>query len=141
MKKCLLTVLALVISLSLCACGGSTSPTEDTTKGTTASSTVDQMKIRSEEDAIAAVLNEESLEKEIARWLDFNQYYSPKFGSKVAEKKYSADDGEEYWKVTLKGSMSGYIGDYSSSFKTKEFTAEVAVMVDGEFGYTVVFEE
>ena len=119
LKRLLCLMLALLTISSLCACSN----------GSSGSSTYDRDKIKNSYDAIDVVKEYHFTESEIARELGFNSYYDPEYGTSTASQN---EDGS--WDVTLKGNMSGYIGDYHDNFETYRFvvTAEVS-----EHGYVV----
>ena len=73
--------------------------------------------------AISAVQYSFGLEQKIARELGFNNFYSPDFGVGDATEK-----GDGSWKVTLKGSMGGYVDEYVDDFESYKFkvTADVS---------------
>ena len=119
LKTVLCLISALLIIGTLCSCSS----------GSSGNSTYDSDKIEYSSEAINAVKEWNFTEIEIASELGFNSYYSPEYGTSTATQN---EDGS--WDVTLKGNMSGYIGDYHDNFETYRFvvTAEVS-----EHGYVV----
>lgn len=112
-------MLALLAIGALCSCSS----------GSSGNSTYDSDKIKYSSEAVKVVKEWSYTEREIARELGFNSYYDPEYGTSTASQN---EDGS--WDVTLKGNMSGYIGDYHDNFETYRFvvTAEVS-----EHGYVV----
>ncbi len=114
--------------------GGSDVPSSEnnSSSGNTSSDSTENTKkrvIETESQAIQAVKSDSHTTKQIARKLGFNNYYSPDYGVCSA---YFTSIGEE-WRVTLKGSMSGYVDEYHDDFETYQFIYETTV--DPETGH------
>ena len=92
----------------------------------------DKKTVTNSDQAIAAVKNNLkgsafSTEQRIASALGFNNFSEPRYGANTATQK---QDGS--WDVTLKGSMSGYVDDYHSDFKTFQFELKATVSETGD---------
>lgn len=124
MKNFTTYLLAIIMCISLCACGSST--TSDNTE-------TEEKKITTSSEAIYEVKNHYpdasmfSLENQIAGELHFKSYYDPKYGSEEAKEN---PDGS--WTVTLKGNMSGYTDEYGRDLSTRNFTVNATVTADGD---------
>lgn len=80
-----------------------------------------------EYEAISLAQENTKVINKIAEEFGLKFFYDPDYGTCTA----SNQGGE--WKVTLKGTISGYTDDYKSNFVyDKKFTATVDVSKDGE---------
>lgn len=116
MKKWIALLLALVMCLSLCACGGGDKSSSEKKDEDTIESDYDTDEL-SETKVISAAKENWNVVENLANKLGFKQYYSPQYGTCTAKE---GDDG--LWTYTLKGTMSGYVDDYHSDLKSKQFT-------------------
>ena len=117
MKRTLALILALILCLSLAACGGSDSSSDS---GNT---------ITSANEAIQAVKSGNGwtdAANEIAVDLGFKRYGDPSWGTCSASQN---PDGS--WDVTLKGKISGYTDDYNDNFESETFDYTVTIGADG----------
>ena len=127
MKRMIAIFLALIMVLSLCACGSSskrnssssssTSSEKEDTKNTTASDAIDRVK---KGDYVT------NAKYEIKTDLGLKEAYQPDWGTCTAEQRY---DGS--WSVTLCGTISGYMDDYHSDRVWISFEYKVNVDEDG----------
>ncbi|MBQ8718747.1 MAG: hypothetical protein IJ112_01115 [Oscillospiraceae bacterium] len=122
MKKLTALLLALVMCLSLCACGGGEqSKKEEKNEEITSTQAINAVK----NNKVGSV---NWTEQKIAGALGFKQFASPDYGTTDAEQN---SDGS--WTVVLKGSMSGYTDDYRSDYDRMKFELEATVSyVDGD---------
>ena len=110
--KLLSLAMAFVLLITLCSCGNSSSSSSVNT-------------IDSESEAIAAVKDSFNIEQRIASAAGFAWFGNPDYGTSQAEEK-----GDGYWRVTIKGNLSGYTDEYKTDLDIKKFT--VAATVDSE---------
>lgn len=139
MKKWIALLLALVMCLSLCACGSKRDDADDDDdeRDEQVEETAEPA-ITTESQAISAVKNDGYSDynitaQAIARKLGFNQFYDPDYG--VCEAEQNSDGS---WSVTLNGSMSGYTDEYHSEFEKMKFKVTAEVSPDGEVSSTSV---
>ena len=116
MKKAISLILALLMCLSLCACGGSPSSAKEEEKITTSYAAIAKVKS----------YGLYGLENKIAGELFFKRFAAPKYGSENA--KQNADGS---WSVSLKGNMTGYTDEYATKVDTKTFSVSATVREDG----------
>lgn len=116
MKKALSLFLALVMCLSLCACGNKSSSSNTSKKITTHNQAVNLVK---NGDGFT------SASTEIHEDLKFKQIIYTNWGSCTASQN---SDGT--WTVKLCGTMSGYIDNYSK--ESERYSFEYTVTIDAE---------
>ena len=81
-------------------------------------------------EAISIAKGSSEVHNEIAKKFGMKFFYVPDWGTVTAEEEYGGS-----WKVTLKGTISGYTDDYKSDFEyDKKFTAYVTVSTSGYVG-------
>ena len=115
LKKAMCLFIAMLMICSLCACGSS-------------SSASDEKKIETSNQAINAVKESGmGIDQKIARILDFTEFYDPDYGTTTASQN---SDGS--WTVVLKGSMMGYVDEYKSDLKSYKFEVKATVTETGE---------
>ena len=114
MKKLLLAILASVMCLSMCACGGNDNSYE---KDTTISSSF---------EAINTVKNDINTNSRISRGLGYKFYKEPSYGTCTASKN---SDGS--WDVTLMGNMWGYYNDTKTDLDHCGFILKATVSENG----------
>lgn len=119
MKKALSFIFVLALCLSLCACGGSGKSDN---------------KINDSDQAIRAAQNDDYIQYAIARKAGL-KFYSIDWGTCTA--KLVDKGGDKYWKVTLKGNVSGYTDDQKTNRKYAiGFTQEAYVYANGKVRYS-----
>lgn len=87
-----------------------------------------------EYEAISIAKKDSYVVGRIADYHGLKFYYDPDYGTCTASKQGNL------WKVTLKGTISGYKDDYKSVFEyDKTFRATVDVSLDGDVGFAFVY--
>ena len=124
MKKvfALCLIMCLTFSLTSCSSNGSTT-NNDYNSDYTPSYTTPQL---SESAAISAVKSEFGLARQIADLHNLKFFSQPEYGTCTATKNYTNGG----WKVTLKGTISGYTDDYKKNFSYKNRFTVTALVSD-----------
>ena len=119
MKKCLILILSLLLTLSFYGC-------DSNSDGMTDTEAIDTEAINTKSDAIEYA---KSFAKNyIVSELGFKQAYEPDYG--VCDATQNSDGS---WDVTLRGEMSGYTDEYRSEFETSKFEFSTEVEPDGNY--------
>ena len=134
-KSCFFCIIAILcLLLCFCACNNSEEPVAEEAEET--EETEEVIVIETEYEAIETIMNYGSgtpydMIHRIGNGLNFNQFYEPRYGSAEAIKI------SDYWYVTIKGNMMGYVDEYASEMKTKNFTVSAFIYANGFISISV----